>query len=277
MKQSVPQVSVLMGVFNCEATLTEAVESIKAQTFTDWEFIICDDGSKDGTLALARDHARRDSRIKVIANSKNLGLAATLNHCARHAQGCYLARMDGDDISEPHRFAKLVKVLQEKPEIAVVSSWMICFDEKGPWGEVKTKAEPTSRDFISGTPFCHAPCMMRREVFESLGGYSEKPWANRVEDYNLWFRLYAAGYKGVNLQEPLYRMRNDSAATRRRNFKARWHGVVVRWKGFGLLGYPWWKRLWAIKPILVWLLPGRIYEWIYRLRRGIRKNSPITH
>lgn len=274
MEQSVPQVSVLMGVFNCESTLTEAIESIRAQSFNDWELIICDDGSKDGTLALAKDHGLRDSRIKVIVNRKNLGLAATLNHCARHARGEYLARMDGDDISEPERFSKLIKVLKEQPEIAVVSSWMVCFDENGPWGFVKTKPLPTSIDFISGTPFCHAPCMMRKKVFEKLGGYSEEPWVLRVEDYNLWFRLYAAGYRGLNLQEPLYRMRNDAAATRRRNFKARWNGVRVRWNGFGLLNYPWWKRLWAIKPLLVWLLPGRFYEWIYRWRRGIKKTSP---
>ena len=273
MEPQTPLISVLMGVYNCEPTLAEAIESIKGQSYKNWEFIICDDGSRDGTAPLVQKYAKEDSRIKFISNQENLGLAASLNHCAQYARGEYLARMDGDDISEPQRFEKLVAALKQNPDAAVVSSWMSCFDESGTWGLIQTKPAPTRDDFSSGTPFCHAPCMMRHSVFKAIGGYGNESWVERVEDYNLWFRMYAAGYRGINLQEPLYRMRNDRAAMLRRNFRARRNGVIVRWKGVGLLGYPWWQRLWAVKPLLVWLLPSFIYLWIYRRRRGVQSQA----
>lgn len=260
-----PRVSILMGIYNCEATLREAVESIRTQTFTNWELILCDDGSTDGTLNLARALAEEDARIRVIRNHRNVGLAQTLDRCAGVAKGKYFARMDGDDVSLPQRLAKLVAALDANPEFAVVSSWMTQFDEHGDWGEVRTKPRPTNEDFVAGTPFCHAPCMMRRDAFEKVGGYGTDPWIIRAEDYNLWFKFYAIGLHGLNLQEPLYRVRDDQHALARRTFRARLNETVVRWRGFKSLGITWPTRLKAIRPLLVWAIPSFIYR---RLRRG---------
>lgn len=270
MSENLPIVSVLMGIYNCGPTLAEAIESILAQTFKNWEFIICDDGSSDDSLKIAEKFAEKDPRIKVIKNPKNLGLAKTLDNCASVAKGVYFARMDGDDRCVPTRFEKLLQVLETNPEIAVVSSWMTMFDENGTWGMVRTKENPSRYDFLHGSPICHAPCMMRRSAFIAAGGYGSQPWVIRAEDYYLWFRFYALGFKALNIQEPLYAMRDDRAAKARRTFRSRVNETIVRWKGFKLLNYPWWRKLWAIRPILVWATPSWIYEG---LRRRNRKSN----
>jgi len=264
-----PRVSVIIGVYNCASTLVESLDSIARQTYADWEMILCDDGSKDNTLQVAQEWAKCDPRVKVLVNDRNLGLARTLDRCIAEAQGEFLARQDGDDLSEPDRLAKLVAAMDAHPEVAVVSSWMTCFDQNGVWGMVRTKQYPTADDFLSGSPICHAPCMMRREVVLAIGGYGAQSWVIRVEDLFLWFRLYAAGYKAMNLQEPLYRVRDDVNANNRRTFAARFNETRVRWKGFRMLGLAWHKQLWAIKPILVWALPDDVYHWLRgrRLKR----------
>ena len=95
-----------MGIYNCADTLKQAVESIQAQTCTDWELILCDDGSADHTYEVAQMLAKAEERIIVLKNEKNLGLNYTLNHCLERASGKYIARMDGDDDCLPERFAK---------------------------------------------------------------------------------------------------------------------------------------------------------------------------
>lgn len=265
-----PRVSILMGIYNCAPTLGECLDSIVRQTYTDWEMILCDDGSTDETLSMAREWARRDPRFKVLVNERNLGLARTLDRCIAEASGELLARQDGDDLSEPDRLAKLVAALDAHPEIAVVSSWMSCFDEHGFWGQVRTKPFPAPADFLSGSPICHAPCMMRRAPVLSVGGYGSQSWVLQVEDLFLWLRLYAAGYRAMNLQEPLYRVRDDQNAQSRRHLTRRWNETRVRWKGFRMLGLPWYQRWWAIKPILVWALPVALYRRI----RGKRLQRP---
>jgi glycosyltransferase EpsE len=259
-----PRVSVLMGIYNCSPTLEEAVDSIRQQTFTDWELILCDDGSTDDTLMKAASLAKNDDRIHVIRNSQNLGLARTLDYCASVALGEYFARMDGDDRCSPDRFAKLVEALDEHPEVAVVSSWMSCFDERGTWGVIKTKLHPTPIDFLPGSPICHAPCMMRRNAFNAVGGYGSEPWLLRAEDYHLWFKFYAEGYQALNLQEELYAMRDDQRAQRRRTLRSRLNETIVRWRGFKMLKLSWLKRMWAIRPLLVWAMPSPIYRLLHR-------------
>lgn len=265
---SIPRVSTLMGVYNCSATLREAVEAIQAQTYADWELIICDDGSADDTLQVAESLAQADPRIRIIRNNRNLGLARTLDHCASVARGEFLARMDGDDTCSRDRFAKLVAALDAHPEIAVVSSWMSSFDEAGTWGMVRTKEHPEALDFLGGSPICHAPCMMRRSAFEAVGGYGAEPWLIRAEDYYLWFRLYAAGHRALNLQEPLYAMRDDRYAQGRRTLRSRINETIVRWRGFKMLGLSWPLRVYAIRPLLVWATPSFIYRWLRRRRQA---------
>ena len=99
------KISILMGIYNCEATLREAMDSIVNQTYTNWKFIICDDASSDNSFLIAKEYEQQDpDRFLVIQNKKNMGLNATLNRCLALADGDYIARMDGDDISVENRF-----------------------------------------------------------------------------------------------------------------------------------------------------------------------------
>lgn len=260
-----PRISVIMGIYNCADTLVEALESLQAQTFKDFKVILCDDGSKDNTLTVAKKWAEKHPDCIVIQNEANMKLAATLNHCLDYADTEYVARMDGDDISLPERFEKEIAFLDAHPEYAFVSCPMIFFDENGDYRTGKVKSEPEKKDFEKGTPFCHAPVLMRRDALESVGRYTAEPKVERVEDYYLWYKFYKAGYRGYNLSEPLYKMRNGRDAFARRRFSDRWRtyklGIEVK-KNLGLK-YPY---LTGLKGLLKGFIPVSVIRYI-RTRR----------
>lgn len=263
------RISVLMGIYNCAATLPEAIDCILAQTVEDWELILCDDGSADDTYAVAKIYAEKyPERIILLKNEKNMGLNYTLNRCLSAAKGEFVARMDGDDLCSPDRFQKELAVLQEHPELAVVSTAMTYFDETGTWGRSQPKIHPEKGDFLYGTPFCHAPCMARRAAFEAVGGYTDDPKFLRVEDYDLWVKLYAAGYRGMNLDEALYQMRDDRNAFSRRKFRYRINEARVICKAVGLLKLPKSGYIRAMRPILVGLMPMWLYKKLHKKRLG---------
>lgn len=261
-----PTASVIMGAYNCAQTIDDAVSSIVFQSFEDWELIICDDASTDDTMAKAQAWARRDDRIRIINNPSNLGLARTLDRCIAESKAGLLIRHDADDISLQYRFAKLIKAMEENPGPSVIGSWMTCFDDRGDVGVVRTAPRPQTDDLIRGTVFCHPSCIMRRADILSVGGYGSQPWLRRSQDYYLWFRLYAAGMYGINLQESLYRFRDDTAAWKRRGLSARWMESRVRWEGFKLIRMPIWKRWLAFTPLLKCLVPGSLYARIRKRR-----------
>ena len=261
------KISILMGIYNCAQTLPEAIDSILLQTYPNWELILCDDGSTDDTYAVADAYRQKyPEKIILLQNAHNMGLNQTLNHCLAHATGEYIARMDGDDISLPERLEKELNFLQANPEYAIVSCPMIYFDENGDWGKGRFIQFPQKLRLLFGTPFCHAPCMVRAAAFRQAGGYSEDPRTLRAEDYDLWFRLYAAGYRGANLPEHLYKMRDDENAYNRRKFKYALNEAYVRLKGYRMLKLPVIGYVFALRPILVNLLPGWLYRILHRMR-----------
>src|SRR5699024_2482214 len=127
----------IMGVYNASKYIELAIESILKQSYTDFEFIICDDGSTDDTLRKLKEAEKNDSRIKIIENNSNSGLGYTLNRCIQSANGKYLVRMDGDDISTKDRIKKLVELAEENPKYPVIGSAMILFDDEQEWGKTK--------------------------------------------------------------------------------------------------------------------------------------------
>lgn len=260
------KISVLMGIYNCEDTLAEAIESILAQTQADFELIMCDDGSTDGTYALAQAYAQRDARIVLLQNPSNLGLNQTLNHCLARATGDYVARMDGDDMCLAHRFATQLAFLEQHPEYALVSSGMSMFDEQGIWGQAVCPEKPQPRDFKRATPFFHAPVMIRREAILAVDGYSVDKKLLRVEDYHLWVKLYAAGYRGYNLQEPLYLVREDRAAAARRKFKYRVNQARVQIFAIKQLHLPLYYVLYCIPTLILGLIPQFLYRFLHRTK-----------
>ncbi len=258
-----PKLSVIMGIYNCAPTLAEALDSLYAQTYQDFKIILCDDGSKDNTYEVAKEYADKHDNIVLVRNEKNMGLNYTLNHCLEYADTEYIARMDGDDISLPTRFEKEIKFLDEHPEYAVVSAPMIYFDENGDYRTGRGQGEIRKNDFIHGSPICHAPCMARTAAFKAVGGYSVDNKLLRLEDYHLWFKIFAAGYKLYMLNEPLYKMRDDRNAVARRNWINRRNESYVKHIGYKMIGLPWWTQIYAMVPIIKYLMPNYVYNYFH--------------
>lgn len=261
-----PLISVLMGVYNCADTLEEAVQCIIDQSYTNWELIMCDDCSTDNTLQVALSLASKDSRIRVLRNEENQTLAPTLNKCLDVARGEYIARMDGDDICPPERFEKELDFLETYSEYALVSCLMNLFDKNGIYRIVSYKEIPAYADFVSRSQFCHAGCMMRTTVIKDLGGYCVDTKCQRVEDYDLWTRMYSAGYKGYNLQEPLYSMRDDRNAQKRRTFRNRVNESRVKLRVCRECKLPLKSYIHVAIPIVKWLMPAQLYGLAHKAK-----------
>lgn len=270
-----PKISILMGIYNCEDTLEEAVNSIIDQTEKNWELILCDDGSSDETYALACRLQNKDSRIVVIRNSENQGLAYTLNHCLQVARGSYIARMDGDDRCSADRFEKELCFLEHNPDFAVVSCAMDFFDAYGTYGVSIYNEYPQRKDLIKGSPFCHAGCMMRKNVLLDLSGYNTSPSVERMEDYDLWFRLYSAGYCGYNLNEILYSMRDDRNAFKRRKFKYRVNSSKLKLQIYRKFRPGITKIPYIFMPVIKGLMPEKLYMFLHRkkLARNFKEGA----
>lgn len=259
------RISVLMGIYNCASTLEDALDSLYNQTYKDFKLILCDDGSKDNTYEVAKKYAAKYPNVILLRNECNKGLNYTLNHCLQYADTEYIARMDGDDLSLPTRFETEIKFLDNHPDYAVVSTPMIYFDETGDFKYGKGIGEISSKNFIHGTPVCHAPSMSRTEVIKAVGGYSVDDKLLRVEDYHLWFKVYAAGFKLYMLTEPLYKMRDDRNAIARRNWLTRKNEFYVKHIGYKLIGLPFYYQIYAFVPIIKYFVP----KWLYRLLHKI--------
>lgn len=258
------RISVLMGIYNCAETLREALDSLYAQTYQDFQIILCDDGSSDRTLGVANEYAQMHDNIVLLSNVSNKGLNYTLNCCLKYANTEYCARMDGDDISLPTRFEEEINFLDSHPEYAIVSCPMIYFDEQGDFRVGKGNGEVKKMDFLHGSPICHAPCMYRTEALKSVKGYAVDNRLLRVEDYNLWFRMYARGYKAYMLPDSLYKMRDDRKAKGRRNWKSRQNEMYVMSTGFRMLNFPFYYQIYALRPLIAHIVPNWIYSMYHR-------------
>ena len=263
-----PKVSVLMGIYNCADTLENAVNSIINQTYKNWELILCDDGSQDNTYEVAKKLSEKEPRIILLKNEENLGLNKTLNNCLKAATGEYIARMDGDDDCLPYRFEKQVDFLNSHSDFDIVSSPMIMFDEYGEWGRTTADEMPTTQQVVTGSPICHAPVMLRKKSMDAVGGYTEDKRMLRVEDVNLWIKLYANGSRCYNIQEPLYRMRNDINALNRRKYIYRINSTYVRLKGCKMLKLPLKCYLISFVPMINGLAPARLRHFIRKYQNS---------
>ena len=212
-----PSISVAMSVYNGERFLAEAIESILAQTFSDFEFLILNDGSTDGSAAIIDRYAASDARIRAI-DRENRGLIASLNQLLAESRAPIIARMDGDDIAYPERFERQFAFLAANPDYGVVSSWADDIDADGlPMPNSGEDHPADHAGFLEAvhhsTPLCHPATMYRREPVLAAGGYH--PAFKHCEDYDLWLRL-AGLTKLCSLQEPLLKYRRtDSQVSNR--------------------------------------------------------------
>lgn len=253
-----PKVDIIMTVFNCRNTVEQSIESIIKQDYSNWDLIINDDCSTDGTKETLSYYEKKHTNISIIYNDKNKGIANGLNNCLKHSKGEYIAIMDADDISLPNRIKKEVNYLESHLDISVVGSSMIVFDSSGNRG-IRSLPTILNRDsFLTGSPFAHPTTMIRRSVMNELGGYSVS--TNRALDLDLWFRLYEQGFKGVNLEEPLYKYRETVLDYKRRTFSASLDISKTFFKGFKEISIPWYQRWRALKPIVSSLTPHSLLD-----------------
>lgn len=206
----VPLVSVLLPVYNGERYLVSAVQSVLSQTFADFELLVLDDGSMDGTAGVCQQLAARDSRVRV-RRRENRGLVATLNELIGMARGSLLARMDADDICHPERFARQVEFLRQHAEVVCVGTEVEMIDEASRL-LTRLRLPHTDADIqeaaLKGhTPLFHPSVMMRTSVVRKVGGYRHEFYT--AEDLDLWLRLGEAG-RLANLPDALLRYRLHS-------------------------------------------------------------------
>lgn len=276
---STPAVSIIMSVYNSESTLLDALDSIVQQTFDDWELIVCDDASTDATAALLHSFvvAHPAHRIVLLSNKVNRKLAYSLNRCLEASSGALIARMDGDDVSEPERLERQVSFLNDHPEVDLVGTSMRRFNSRGLGEIIGPAALAPDRGLLGRTawvPFCHATIVARRSVFAAVGNYTVSWRTRRAEDLDLWFKFFAADLVGRNLPEPLYRVREDEAAVRRRTASTRLGVVFTRIRGNWSLKYPVNAYVVPALELAKILVPFRIILWHRRrAERHARGNS----
>ena len=204
-----PKVSVVMPVHNAMPYLDIAVESILGQTFQDFEFVILDDASTDGSTERLREWASRDPRIRLLKEERNLGPARSSDRVARAASAPIVARTDADDVSYPTRLAEQLEVLDRHPDVGVVGGLYDVIDPKGrkirgpePWRLNQGGSIP---------PFGNGPMMYRREIFERVGGYRTE--CEFWEDHDLILRM-AAVSKVMVVPHAIYQVRQSPVSTR---------------------------------------------------------------
>jgi len=212
-----PTISVLMAVYNGQEYLRAAIDSILTQTFTDFEFIIIDDGSTDQSLSILKEYQANDKRIKLVSRP-NKGLTKSLNEGIALAKGLYIARMDSDDVALPERFAVQSKFMQANPDVACVGGQYELIDDAGRY--LTTMSVPLDDKKLQElaldgyTSICHPCAMMLRSSVEKAGGYCEDFLT--TQDLDLWLRLGEIG-KLANVPETIlkYRLHPESVSEKK--------------------------------------------------------------
>lgn len=230
MKMS-PFVSVIMSVYNePEEWLRESINSILGQTFVDFEFIIVNDNpEREDNRRVLGECVRRDERVIVLHNEKNIGLTRSLNRGLEVARGKYIARMDADDISLPVRFEKQVSFLEEHLDIGVCGANIQFFGSKK--GEQKYPEQDEDCFLFQRSPFAHPVVMIRASVLKD-NGLLYNPDFRYAQDYELWSRMQEVTCF-YNLQEVLLKYRvTDGQITKKNNREQQYYGAIIRRKAF---------------------------------------------
>jgi len=208
-----PLVSVIMPCWNAARYLDEAMESVLAQTFSDFEVVVVDDGSEDETPTLLDSWARRDSRVRVVWQ-EHQGLVVAPQRAVNESRGELIARMDSDDLMHPRRLEWQVEMMRKRPRLGMVGGLIEFFPRETMragmrryerWLNSVLTHEEIVRDMFVEHPLAHPSVMMRRAAVEEAGGYREMEWP---EDYDLCLRMYGAGWEFAKVTEVIHRWRD---------------------------------------------------------------------
>lgn len=262
-----PKVSVLMPNYNCEKYIAQAIESILDQSFTDFEFIIIDDGSTDKSWEIIEEYAKKDPRIVAMRNEKNIWVQNTRNLLFEKAKGGYYALFDSDDISHISRLDKQKLFLDANQDIALLWS---NFDVIDSLGKVTTKKSFPENDdlirtlFFQRNPFGQNTIMVRSECIKKVGWYDPK--FQVAEDLDLWIRIGSI-YKMHNMQEVLvsYRIHGNNSILIRQKEMIK-NTLIIRKNAITLWYKIWFK--WYIYYIWSWFmkfLPAKWVLWLFHI------------
>ncbi len=260
-----PHISVIMAVHNAKQYLKDAIESILCQTFKNFEFIIIDDGSFDGSRDSIAQYALKDARVKPLY-CDHCGLTRSLNRGLMESRGRYIARMDADDISLPERLEKECIYLKKHPDIALVSCFAQVIDDDG--RVVGEHCPPLStegirkRSFFSGQ-ICHPSVMFRKDVITMLGGYDES--FVYAQDYELWLRLMQKE-NIATIPEFLFLWRRSGRGIGRMKRKEqRRHAQCARIAAIRRGLYPQYYYMLLFIPYIQDYIPVFLKQWLKRL------------
>jgi glycosyltransferase involved in cell wall biosynthesis len=227
MPSSKPKISVIMPVYNGAKYLRPAIDSIIGQTFTDFEFIIINDGSTDSSAEIIKSYG--DERLAII-EQQNQGVTKSLNNGLAIAKGEFIARMDADDIALPERLEKQLAFLSANPEICLCGSRAFAIDERGEtigtFDYPPISHQEIKKLYLWHNPFIHSSVMFRNETIKKLGSYDES--IPRAQDYELWGRVIK-NCQTANLPDYLLKYRVLKAGvTKSRNLSMRLIGLKIR-------------------------------------------------
>lgn len=267
-----PLITVLMPAYNMEHYIGQAIESILNQTFQDFELLIINDASTDRTHNIIKTYFKKDTRIRLIKNKKNIKISNTLNKGIKMARAEIIARMDPDDISFPERLAIQFNFLRNHPKVAIVGANIQIINANGK--PISKREYPTSsanlkKIMFRYSPFAHPVIMFRKKAFEEFGGYSESMVP--CEDIDLWFKI-GSKYEFATIRKSLlaYRMLLTSSshsnlkAVEMLGFKIKLH--AIRKYGYKPTIYDIIYNL--LEFISLWFTPDNIRIWAYNLLRS---------
>jgi cellulose synthase/poly-beta-1,6-N-acetylglucosamine synthase-like glycosyltransferase len=268
------RVSIVMAVRNGGEYLPEAVESVLSQTFADWELVVVDDGSIDGSGARLDDYASRDTRIHV-EHRVSCGQAKALSDALELCRGDYMGNLDADDAMLPERLEQQVRFLDAHPDVGLLGSAAEFMDESGrPYG---THVWPTSdrelRQLLQRyNPFFHSAVMLRAAVLRMSGGYDPKYTV--AHDYDLWMRMARHG-RIANLPMPLIRYRtHPQSLTRSRRQLAAYEALSIQWTAVRRGWHNPLSLVYFLRPLFYLLAPQAMVEAVYQ--RRARRNRGIV-
>jgi len=244
-------VSVVIACRNCEEYISKCIDSILTQTHKNLEVLVCDDASTDSSIDILLEYEKKDKRIRVLKNFNNLMAAASRNRCIEISKGKYIVIQDADDFSTPDRITILLNYLEKNPEVSFISSAAYLFSTSDIQADsvmVKKKKKPTKKDFLWGLPFIHGSTMFRRECIIRIGGYRVVKETKRGQDYDMFMRMYAEGYHGININEPLYWIRAGGNLIKKQILSSVKNEFKIRMYGFKRLGLMPLGYLFVFKP-----------------------------
>ncbi len=266
------RVTIGIAFFNAAKTLADAIRSVFAQTYTDWELLLIDDGSSDGSLAIAQ--AIRDPRVRVLSDGRNLGLAHRLNEIAHRARGDYLVRLDADDLMHSQRLVRQVDFLDAHPECAVIDCGVFSLGaDNTPQGKRDCRALVIRPEVMLERGILNHPAVCGRTSWFLRHPYD--PAFVRAEDHELWCRT-CHDTRFARIPEPLLFYRELGVPTLRKYLETwKTDRRIVRHYGRNIAGAgtsAWlYGKIWAKSCLWVLAVSCRCEHWIIR-----RRNVPIT-